>query len=66
MRANNINIKINCDDKGIAGHQIATDCIPAVGDRVILDGVPFECVAREIEMLHGTANVTVELKTSSF
>jgi len=66
MRANEINITIKCDDKGIEHYQLPTDCIPGVGDRVILDGVPFNCVAREIEKQHGIANVTIELKTSTF
>lgn len=58
--------KIVCDDAGIQEHAhklIPTNCLPAKGDFIEIDGVSFECVFKYINLQNGVPYITLELQT---
>ncbi len=58
-----VQVRLVADREIGSDRPFSTGCIPAVGDRVIIQGASFRCVDRQIEMKDGVAHVTVELKT---
>jgi hypothetical protein len=67
MKAIEIHIEeIVCDDAGIQEHGhslIPTDCLPSKGDILWLEGVKFHCTHKEIRLDHGSAYITLHLKS---
>jgi hypothetical protein len=67
MKATDIIInKLDCDDAGIKAHQIPTDLMPATGDIIVLDGVPFKCTQRLIEIQNGMVLADLTLRTTEW